>query len=142
MQLNPRHIEKKENKYCNSLTQHESAETPISGQGTFFIGSIQTKQINKLTHEDEQKLFVIYLPITTKKHHKWKYVLHFKANSGAQKSIMTKKLYTALTIDKFFNELDDPECQLKGHGTNAKYAILDHTSSTFGEEEDHTKLPS
>ena len=33
-----------------------------------------------------------------------------KGDSGAQKSLMTKKL---------FNEIDEPECQLKGYGANA-----------------------
>ena len=32
---------------------------------------------------------------------------------------MAKKLYIALTRDEFFNEIDDPECQLKGCGANA-----------------------
>ena len=43
-----------------------------------------------------KKFFLTDLPITTNKHHKWRHILHLKADSGAQKSIMNKKLYNAL----------------------------------------------
>ena len=71
-----------------------------------------------MTDGDEQKLFLVDLPIITKKHHKWKYILHLRADSGVQKSIMTKKLYDVHTSDKFFNKLDEQESQLKEYGAN------------------------
>ena len=70
--------------------ESDSAETSTSSQETFFVVSFKTTKINKVTEEEEQKPFLIDLPITTEKHHKWKHVLHLKAVSGAQKSIMTK----------------------------------------------------
>ena len=62
--------------------------------------------INKVTDDENHNLFLVDLLITTKKHHKRKHAVHLNCDSGAEKSIMTRKSYVTLTGDKFFQELD------------------------------------
>ena len=99
-----------------------ATNTSISSQDSFFIGSIKTMNINKVTDDENHNLFLVDLLIITKKH-KRKHVIHLKSDSAAEKLIMTRKSYVTLTGDKFFQELDEPKCQLKGYGPNANIKI-------------------
>ena len=80
--------------------------------------------INKVTDDGKHNLFLVALLITTKKHHKRKHVIHLKCDSGAEKLIMKRKSYITLTGDKFFQELDEPKCQINGYGANANIKNL------------------
>ena len=61
--------------------------------------------INKVTDDENHNLFLADLLSTTKKHHKRKYIIHLKCNSGAEMLIMTRKSYITLTAEKFFKNL-------------------------------------
>ena len=101
-----------------------ATNTSTSSQDSFFIGSIKTMNFNKVTDDENHNPFLADLHITTKKHNKREHVVHLKCDSGAEKSIMTRKSYITLTGDKFFQELDEPECQLNGYGANANIKNL------------------
>ena len=103
----------------DSNNNDTATNTSTSSQDSFFIGLIKTMNINKVTDDENHNLFLVDLLTTTNKHHKRKHSVHLKCDSGAEKWIMTRKSYIILTGGKFFQELDETKCQLKGYGANA-----------------------
>ena len=57
----------------------------------------QTMNIHNVTDEEDNSPFLLDLPITTKEYHRCKEMLHLKADIRAEKKLMKRKLYVALT---------------------------------------------
>lgn len=95
----------------NSIDDHDDS----SDSNTSIVDVINAEHVVSINTVGSDT-FLITLPVPVMKHHKHKFKLNCKIDSGTDVSIMSKSTYRKLTNDHELKHLKPPTCTMRVYG--------------------------